>query len=349
MNNLRFEAWVPGAARLTLIALLLLVGYGISLDVSEEDHPVRNDAVKKGDVALYRAIVKRMETGEGYYPAVGEEQHQRGYPTKPFLTWRLPTSAWIISQLGEPLAANLLRLLTVLAILAWIKELRDLGLCRIGVVTGALMLYSSLIVVMVLPTLYLHEAWAATLMALSLPLRRNWWYLSVFCGTAALAFRELALPFALIMTACALWERSWREAGWWVAGLVAFAIALTLHAWIVAGHLSPDARPGGGWLALGGWEFVLAANLWNLLTISSPGWFIALWMPLALIGAAARQDPLGQRLMLTTVGYSVAFLFVGRGDNHYWGIIYAPLVAVSLTFAPAGLRSLWHSARKGSG
>ena len=42
-----------------------------------------------------------MRVGENFFVANGDEHHQGGYPTKPFLTWRLPTAAWVIRGLGE--------------------------------------------------------------------------------------------------------------------------------------------------------------------------------------------------------------------------------------------------------
>lgn len=338
-----FVAWPPRAARLLLMSLGLLIAYGLLLDVlppTDEPSQSENFAADKGDVALYRAVVKRMRAGESFYAANGDEQHQRGYPTKPFLTWRLPTTAWVISGLGEAWAANLLRLLAMLAMLAWIHALMAAGLGRVGVVSGVMMLYSSLILVFPLPTLYMHEAWAATLIALALPLQQRWWRLSVLCGIAALAFREMALPFVLVMAACAYQEGHRREVAWWGVGTIAFAIALALHAWSVSEQMGPEARQGGGWLALGGWTFVLTATQWNVLLTAANGWLTPVWLPLALIGSASRHDPLGNRLMLTVWGYSLAFLFVGRSNNDYWGIIFAPLVAVSLTFAPAAMGAL---------
>lgn len=55
------------------------------------------------------------------------------------------------------------------------------------------------------------------------------------------------------------------------------------------------------------------------------------------------MDPLGRRLMLIVWGYSLAFLFVGRSNNGYWGFIYGPIVAISLVFAPMALRDLWRA------
>ncbi len=348
MAACRFATWSPFRARLALLALVLTMGYGLLLPdppLGDDNRQAAVAAIDRGDVALYRALVQRMSAGEGYYEAAGDEQHQRGYATKPFLTWRLPTAAWIISRLGEVWAANVLRLLALLALLAWVQALMDLGLGKPGVISGALLVCSGMYLALPIPTIYLHEIWAATLMALSLPLQQRGWPLSVVSGLAALAFRELALPFVLVMAACAFWDGRRAEAAAWVLGILAFAIGLTLHGAAISEHLNPEARQGGGWLDLGGWARVLAFNHWNLLIPTASAWLTALWVPLALLGAGARQEPLGNRLLLLVAGYNLAFFFIGRPNNDYWGIIPAPLVAVSLTFAPSALLTLWTSAR----
>jgi hypothetical protein len=64
-----FAAWPPRAARLLLIALALLMAYGLWLDVpppTDETSQSDNFAADKGDVALYRAVVKRMQEGESF-------------------------------------------------------------------------------------------------------------------------------------------------------------------------------------------------------------------------------------------------------------------------------------------
>lgn len=342
-----YTNWKPLFARLVLLSLAFLIVYGLWLDVDFLDAKSTTDP-ESNDIALYRAVVERLQAGEDFYTANGDEQHQRGYPTTPFLTWRLPTEAWIISLLGETGATHLLQLLLLLAVLAWVKLLMDIGLSRLGVVCGAWLVCSSLMIVLAEPSLYLHEAWAAAFIALSLPLQSRWWRLSVIFGLAALAFRELALPYALAMATCAWWEGRAREAVWWAVGILIFAIGLALHAWAVSGQIGPDARAGGGWLALGGWDFLLSANQLNLIIIGTGAWLTAIWVPLALLGASVRRDALGLRLFLIVVGYSFAFLFLGRDNNAYWGMIYGPLVAVSLVFAPGALRALWIAAMNSS-
>lgn len=340
-----YAAWRPWFARLVLLTLTLLIAYGLLLDIDfVRDATTKTDG-EHGDIALYRAVVDRLQAGESFYPANGDEQHQRGYPTTPFLTWRLPTEAWIISLLGDEWAANLQRLLAMLAVLIWIKPLRESRLGRVETVCGALLASSSLMIMFAESALYLHEAWAATLIALSLSLWSLEWRLSVVFGLAALAFRELALPYALVMAVCALWDGRGREALWWMFGLLAFAIGLALHAWIISGYVGPEAREGGGWLAFGGWTFLLTANKLNGLIIMSGTWLAAIWVPLAILGAGAWRDGVGRRLFLIVAGYSLAFLFVGRPNNGYWGIVYSPLMAVSLIFAPRALWALWSASR----
>lgn len=347
----RYADWGPLMARLALLAWVLVTLYGLSWVIAHPSPgatPTNNQANDRGDIALYRAIVVHMANGESYYAAVAREQHARGYPTRPFVTWRLPTLAWIIENLGETLAMGLLRLLALLAILAWIQAMKDTGLGRYVMIAGGLLVYFSLAIV-VLPAnvVYMHEVWAGTLIALSLALHRRWWLLSVIAGLGALTLRELALPFVLVMAFWAYREGRRFEVASWGLGVLAFALGLVAHAGQVMDLIQPDALRGPGWLGFGGWPFLLKVNQWNLITLTLGGILSAIWVPLALLGAAGRLDPLGQRLMLIVWGYSLAFLFVGRSDNGYWGLIYGPLVAISLVFAPMALRDLWRAAGRG--
>ena len=343
MTVRRFANWPPARAGLLLLSLLGLILHGLSLSLPSLPRtttPAEAGIPIQGDVALYRAVVGRLRAGEPFYAAAGDEQHRRGYATTPFLTWRLPTSAWLISVLGETKVAHLLRLLAGMTILAWMLALRTAGMGMTGGVLGALLLFSGLFLALSTPLVYMHEIWAGTLMALSLALQPRCWPLSVGFGLGALAIRELALPFVLIMALSAWWDGRGREALWWSLGLLAFALALGLHAWMVATQIPPDARAGGGWLALGGWSFVLSLNHWNLFIPAGAGWLSAIWLPLSLIGAAATRGPLANRLFLIQAGYFLAFLFVGRPNNDYWGILLLPLVAVSLVFAPGAILDL---------
>jgi hypothetical protein len=334
------------------LATVLLIGYGLVLDVPSVAESGDQDdggmlAEDRGDVALYRAIVERMQAGQGYYPAVAAEQQARNYPTTPFVTWRLPTMAVVLSALGKADAGRLLQALAASTVLLWVLVLIRAGFQRGMVLAVGLLLGTgvTLALPMPAPSLYLHETWAGVLIALSLGLRQSAWPLAVLAGFAAMACREHALLFVAVMGFCALLEGQRREALGWVAAMLAFGLYLAVHAWQVAEHVGSDALESSGWLALGGWEFVLQTAQWNVVVLMVGPWLAAVAMPLALLGSGAWDHPLGRRLGLTVAGYTLAFMIVGRPDNDYWGIVCAPLIALSLAFAPSGLRSLWMAAR----
>jgi hypothetical protein len=346
----RYSAWPQPLSRSLLLAVLLAIGYGLMLQVppvSESEKPDAMVEADRGDVALYRAIVERMQAGQGYYPAVAAEQQARNYPTTPFVTWRLPTMAVMLSALGKADAGRLLQALAASTVLLWVWVLIRAGFQRGVVLAAGLLLGTSvtLALPMPAPSLYLHETWAGLLIALSLGLRQSAWPLAVLAGFAAMACREHALLFVAVMGFCALLEGQRREALGWVAAMLAFGLYLAVHAWQVAEHVGSDALESSGWLALGGWEFVLQMAQWNVVVLMVGPWLAAVAMPLALLGSGAWDHPLGRRLGLTVAGYTLAFMIVGRPDNDYWGILCAPLIALSLAFAPSGLRSLWMAAR----
>ena len=98
----------------------------------------------------------------------------------------------------------------------------------------------------------LLEAWAGTLLALSLLIWEKSWRLSLLFGIVTLTFRELALSFVLLMMNIALWECRRKEAMWWSLGVLFFLGGLALHAGRVPSYAEPDAPAGAGWLVMGG-------------------------------------------------------------------------------------------------
>ncbi len=71
--------------------------------------------------------------------------------------------------------------------------------------------------------LVLHEVWAGLLVALAIGVHRpGKWGWSLAAAGAALAIREHALPFVLLLGAMAVWRRDWREAGAWGVLVLAF-------------------------------------------------------------------------------------------------------------------------------
>src|SRR4028118_2130363 len=94
-----FQNISPWKARATLLALAAIIFYGFYSGYTGLTWNPKALPPGKGDVYLYQAVVARMDAGENYYPAAAQEMIARGYPTSPFLTWRLPTTAWLVSSL----------------------------------------------------------------------------------------------------------------------------------------------------------------------------------------------------------------------------------------------------------
>jgi hypothetical protein len=251
-----------------------------------------------------------------------------------------------------PLAARVLLVVLAVAVvvLAVVSECRDAG------------------VLVALPTFYLlavfavwslddqaalpsPDYWAALLVGLSAAaFGLGLTPLAVVAGLAALAFRELALPYCLACTTVALLEGRRREALGWVIGLVLFAAYLTFHIVQVRQRWIPaDATgPASDWLRVGGFRLVLATARMNPLLLDTPGWVIALLLAGSLLGLASWPTAQGRRLALAVAAYVLAFSIVGNPYNHYWGLIYATLLPYGLGRAPFALRDLLCAAQRPS-
>jgi len=171
-----------------------------------------------------------------------------------------------------------------------------------------------------------HELWAGICISLSLAARaRRLWFLYGFFGILALFIRELSLIYAGVMLFMAWREGRYRELTFWLAGLVIYSIIFGIHLKIVSGLLMETDR-ANNWIATGGWSFVLSTATWNLPLLFAPARVVAVFVPLALLGLAGWRGATGSRVALTVGAYVVAFLIVGRPDNLYWGLMYAPLL-----------------------
>jgi hypothetical protein len=225
---------------------------------------------------------------------------------------------------------------------AWIWRLRTVW---IGPKTRAAVVFvvASGVVTAFSPAAYaMHECWAGLLIAVSLALRRpGRWGASLAFALVALAVRELAAPYLLAMALLALRDRRPGEALAWIAGLFAFAGAMVLHIEAVRPWLRPGDLASASWLALGGWRYLLdLLREWNLALAPTPAFLAAVLAPLALVGLMGRKGDWQDRLALTVVGYGAAFLFVGRANNEYWGLMIAPLWPIGLVGAYPALKSL---------
>ena len=348
----RFAGWPRWLARMVLgIALALtilacLVDYSPAALASNADAPaIAARPARDDDLALYDAIIARVRRGEHYYPAALSELRARSYPVRPGFAVRLPTLAVAgaaIGPMGQMIAG--LALLGALAF-AWRKRLGEepggIPIRNIGaalITAGALLLINPEYRV-------LHEAWAGTLVALSLALHRpGKWGSALVIAAGAIAVRELALPYVLLMAALAGWRRDGREAAAWIALVAIYALLLAWHLSIVAALTGPVDLAGPGWLAWRGF-----AGFIGNVVLSSPLELLPQWLagPLViamLIGWAGWRSTAAGAAGLFIAGYAQAFMIAGRANNFYWGLMIVPMLAGGLALAPRSIASLWRSA-----
>ena len=368
----RFAAWPRFMARLLLVAIaaLLVLAALVPISAGKMEKPVVGfvEAVAGGkaakaaerprddDLALYDRVIQRIGRGENYYVAAAEEHRKRDYPLRPGVAVRLPALAYFDMWLGDrgqgaavpvpgEIAAALALLLAV--VWAWWQRLgAEPGGARYQRIGTALMFMGASLG---LNRYYfvLHELWAGMLIALSLALHRpgQRWLGAVLVAALALAIREHALPYVMLMAALALWRRDWKESAAWLGVIAAFFAYLGLHLYFVALQVRPDDVTGPNWLmlrGLSGWlsNVVLSSNLRFF-----PHYIAGPLVLLMVLGWAGWRSPLGSTATLLFLGYGLLFMIAGRADNFYWGAVIAPAMFVGLAFMPRALRSLTRAAR----
>ena len=368
----RFAAWprLPARALLAALLALLVAAALVPIDAGKQDiKTVGFTAAIVGgpatavaerprdlDLALYDRVIARIGQGENYYTVAADEHRKADYPLRPGVAVRLPTLAYLDMWLGDTgqgadvlvpgeLAAALLLLGAV--VWAWWRRLGDepggAPFQRIG--TALMFMGASL----GLNRYYfvLHELWAGMLIALSLGLHRpgRKWLGAVLAAGLALAIREHALPYVMLMAATALWRREWKEGAAWLALIAAFFAYLGVHLYLVAQQVRPDDVMGPNWLVLrgmSGWlsSIVLSSNLrflWH--------WVAGPVVLLMVLGWAGWKSPLGSTATLLFLGYGLLFMLAGRADNFYWGAVIAPVMFAGLAFMPRAVSSLAKAAR----
>jgi hypothetical protein len=351
---IRFSGWSAREARLALVAFFALLiasafvpviagksevstqGFAENIAGKPAEKRERDD-----DLALYDRAIERIQNGEYYYDFIVEEHRAADYPVRPGVAVRLPTLAYIDAWLGVPgqIAASLALLAAVL--MAWWRRLgEEAGGARLRRIGFALLLIGASLGLN-RHFFVLHELWSGMLLALAFGLHRpGKWGWPLAAAALAVAIREHALPFILLMGAMAVWRRAWKEGAAWSLLALAFLAFLGLHLHIVAQQVLPSDPFGQGWLdlrGLSGWisYVALSSNLRFL-----PGFLAGPLIVLAMLGWAAWKSPAGQFGFLLYAGYGLLFMIAGRPDTYYWGVMVAPAIMVGLAFAPSGLRAL---------
>jgi len=355
------DAQPTGYARLTPVQaravlggvfVLAVVCVGITLSPLGSTR-VGREVVGEGDLALYRAEVRRIRAGEGYYQAAAVELVERGYPTRSVFNWRTPLPMWMLGKLSNPaLGKGLLGLLALVLIVLSFEALAREQEHGVGRPIGCALLLTGPLMFCVLGDLYVSPLlWTGVLMALSIcayGLKKPGW--GVALGLTAVFFRELALPYCVLALTLAWWNRRPKEVALWMAGLVGWALFFTWHWAQVSPLIGADARAHQeGWVQCGGAAFVISTVQMTAYLLLLPQWVTALYFVAAMVGLAGWHTPLGQRAGMTASLFVLAFGFVGQEFNQYWGSLIAPLFCFGVVRFPASLGDLWKAARWRSG
>ena len=347
----RIAAWPPWLAWMTLLL-------GVVLTLSTAVGPSRNPPAPAAgpgphysDQALYREIAQKVAVGQHYYVAAAATQRTHGYPIRPPWAVREPTEAWVLALLPNDLIrwAALLLLAAVAVVL-----MRDGAEQAPGPVwrrIAVTLLFGVGLALLGAPTApYLHENWATVFIALSLacwrPIPTSWrgWGLSVAFGLIACLFREIALPYMLVMVVFAVAGRRRAEALGWAAALILLAVALTIHFTLAARQIRPGDGFSPGWVRFGGWPFAVLAARRNIVLAVLPSPLASVALLAGLLGLISARSPWTDRIAGTAIAFLALFMVLGRPDNYYWGMIVAPLLVMGLPFAPAALGDLARSA-----
>jgi len=340
----RFAGLSQRQARLVLLAFVLAVLASVAFSFGGDSAPASKMGEGRGDLALYQTIVDRLKGGENYYPVVADELRSGGYALRPALNFRLPTLASLLAALPPVAALVLLRLLAVAVVVAWFARLRASGMRLSHAVAAGAVLSTGVGLAFSDAALVWHEMWAGLLVAFAIAVYGNrMWGFSVGLALCAVLIRELALPLPLIMMAFAARERRFTEAAAWLGVVAAFGLAMAVHMQIAAQQLLAS-DPANSWTAIGGWGFILSTARWNIFLLQAPAWLNALLVPCAMVGLVGWSNRAGARALILAAAWLTAFLFLGRPDNHYWGLMYAPLLALGIALLVPSCLSLLKAA-----
>jgi hypothetical protein len=343
----RFVGLSRGIAAFVLALVGALIGYGLLVG-ADNPHPSQDVPEDRTDTALYEAIIMRVHDGENYYSAAATEQLERDYPLRPPMTMREPTLAYAASALGgvDHLRLALIALgaaagLSMLVRLEKTSSGRSMwwGAAALTAALGAGLFVRQYVVI--------HEVWASMFMLLSLTIRASRSNrsnrASIAFGFAAVAIREIAFPFVVVMGILAWRESRIREFRGWIVAASVFLVGYSLHYWQVLSHTSSDDPHSQGWVTFGGWRFVLNTVRDSSLLSHVPVWVTAVVVPLALVGWASRKGGFPTRVFALLVTFMVTFMVIGRPENWYWGLLYVVFVGAGIAFAPSALWTLGRS------
>lgn len=294
-----------------------------------------------GDLELYRLINNRVERGESYYVASLAEQRAHSYPTSPFVTVRLPTLAYIDAAVNSQAAKIIGAGLLLIGILLWVHRLGMVNTMMLERMGAAVCILLGGVGMFRESALRFHEMPSGTLLMIAMALYRpDRWWPAFIAAALALSIRELALPFLMLWTAFALFQRSWREAAALVAVMLVFAVGMYFHAQAVAPHVLPTDLKSPGWDALNGPRLPLFALARMSSMVVLPAWLGACLALLPIVGWLALGGRLGLFASLWFIGFFLIMSLFARTNNNYWVIMMLPAYFAGFAFVPRALVEL---------
>jgi hypothetical protein len=302
--------------------------------------------IPNADLFLYKAIVEKVGAGGDYYAVAAHELRTRDFPLRPFITFRLPTLAWMQAGLGVGATWALFLGLALATLWAWWVRLEGAFAQSSRRLTGAMLVAAGLVIAKSPGLIFLHELWAGMLVALSLALwRPGRWTLSLAVALSALLIRELALPFVLLLGAYALWNRRWTEAAAWGGVVALFVGILVWHYGQVIPVTLPTDPASPGWLSIGGWPTMMRAfRLTSALRVL-PVPLGTIGVILCFFGWLSWKSDAGWLGAMLLLGYGLFFALLSRPNNFYWGLMMAPLLLLGLAFLPQAFADIARSWR----
>lgn len=303
---------------------------------------------KKGgytDVRLYHDIASSVATGKPYHAAAAELHRKHHYPLKPFVTMRPPTLVWLAAHVGWANLQKLAYVLSFIAMFTWVMAF-DKRLDWTERVLVAVAIGAGCSVVVSQGLMALHEYWAGWFTAIALACAVGWpkkWWLALMPAALGLAVRELALPFALLALAFALFERQGRAAAAWAVLIGLFGLGMAIHAHEVAAMLRPGDLSSPGWNAGQGFSAFLKAVIFTSLLQDLPLNLALLAAFLPLLGWLALPGRGGLFALLFIVGDAVMISAFSRADTFYWGAIMLPHYFVGFALLPRAIWQLWQA------
>lgn len=285
----------------------------------------------RNDMEFYHKVVVGVRDGQNYYDVARENLPDYFQRYGSVFNWRLPTYAYVLAFLRNDAMVRivLLGLILIAVVMSYHAERQVLGLWPSNAI--ALLLFIVLGWVFQ-DAIFTQELWAATLLAVSLG---AWGIecrsLAVAAGLAALAFRELMLPYPVVAGLVCYWSGRRRESFVWLTGIVLFFVYLLWHRAQVQHQLAQMPPVTGGsvdqWLRFGGIDFLLlTGRMTNVFLFPLPGGVVFLTLWLAFLGFVLMPGPRGCVMLMTTSLFWCAFLIIGEPHNFYWGLLYAPII-----------------------